>query len=399
MQSKNLTRRDFLCVGSAAFCSFGMWAAGCKRKASKTAMPFPFPYMEVSGTPYECGLAMGKRFGRLVKEGIKRRQDWFDQLNSFASKNKAKRRQPFLDAGKKYFPEVLEELRGLADGSGSSFEDLMTLNLKAELEAMMKQAGDVPGCSTLALNHQGNMLLAHNEDGHDAYKDLMFLAKIAVTGKPAFLGLCYPGIIAGNGPCITEAGLVLTTNYIAGTRWRPGIPRYFLDRSVLNAWTLKQALQIACHPDRAFAFHFNIASIRDQKIMSVETCLDNKKVYEVEGLYVHTNHLVQPVLKNTPQDMSYVNSSSMPRYQVLTAKAKELKQNLSQVGKEDLLTALSSHEKAPYSPCRHPKDDVHGTTLATSIFDIRAGTWTLFPNNPCTSKPHVLRPFKFGSSI
>ena len=118
----------------------------------------------------------------------------------------------------------------------------------------------------------------------------------------------------------------------------------------------------------------------------METSVDHHQVYEVKDLYVHTNHLILDEMKDTPQNEKYVNSSSMTRYRILTAEAERLFDHLDDVDGDTLIKLLSIHEGAPYSPCRHPKGKVQGTTLAGSLFDIKKATWQLYYGNPCKGR-------------
>jgi len=382
-----MNRREFL-IGTSSAVLAVMLPGGCHKKPCpcKTAVgETSFPYLEVSGEPYQVGHAIGKHFAWQVKEGIKRRRKWFEELKSFMDEDRSQRYEPFLEAGKQHFPEAVEELRGSADGAGIPFEDLMVLILKSELGAMKhKLKPETPGCSTLALAHKDRLLLAHNEDGHVAYDGLMFLVKISVPGRPAFLRLTYPGIYSGSAPSLSDAGIAITTNFIDGRAVRPGgIPRYFICRAARNARTLDEAVKVVTHPDRAFSLHFNLGSVKEKRILSVETSVDHHQVYEVRDLYVHTNHLVLDEMKDTPQNEKYVNSSSMTRYRVLTAEAQSLFDRLDEVDGDTLIKLLSMHAGAPYSPCRHPQGKVQGTTLASSLFDLNTGTWQLYYGNPC----------------
>ncbi len=347
-----------------------------------------FEHLEVSGTPFECGRAIGQRFEAHIRKGLERRQAWFAPLRAYMGADLPRRCDAFMDQARRHFPAIVEELEGWAAGSKVPLHDLIALNLKAELGAMMRtKQAECPGCSTLALDHAGKLLLAHNEDGDRAYADLMFLLTVRCGEQPAFTCLSYPGILPGNGPAANAAGLVLTTNYIASTTWRLGVPRYFLDRAVLSARSLDEAVGIACHPERAFAFHFNLASATEGRILSVETSLDRRAVHRVAGLYVHTNHLVLEATRDAPQDMDYVGSSSLSRYRVLTAWRDRAAAHLDSLDGAGLVEALASHQGAPYSPCRHPAGAVRGQTLATSLFDLTTRRWTLFPGNPCRALP------------
>ena len=385
-----MNRREFLIGASGAALGI-LLPPGCHKKAcpcGKSSRETAFPYREFSGEPYQVGHAIGKHFAYQIKEGIKRRQKWFDDLKSFMDADRTHRYEPFLQSGRKHFPEAVEELRGAAEGAGLPFDHMMTLILKSELTAMKnKLKPETPGCSTLALAHRDRLLLAHNEDGHVAYDGLMFLVKVSVPGQPSFLRLTYPGVYSGSAPGMNDAGMVITTNFIDGRAVRPGgIPRYFISRAVRNARSLDEAVKIVTHPERAFSFHFNIGSVKEKKILSVETSVDHHQVYEVKDLYVHTNHLILDEMKDTPQNEKYVNSSSMTRYRILTAEAERLFDHLDDVDGDTLIKLLSIHEGAPYSPCRHPKGKVQGTTLAGSLFDIKKATWQLYYGNPCKGR-------------
>jgi len=402
----SFNRREFLRLGSGLAVS--IIAGGCATGRSgsvRTAAQgsaYPLPLIEVSGSPYECGRAIGRRFGAQIKTGIARRKAWFIELRTFMQADLPGRCNCFLDAARKHLPDALAELHGWADGSGVDFLDLAALNLKAELGCMLLRAAEKSGesescaaCSTLALVDGQRRLLAHNEDGDSEYADLMFFVKESQPGKPAFLGLSYPGILPGNGPAINQAGIVLTTNFIASKNWRAGVPRYFIDRAVLDTRSLAEARRVACNPERAFGFHFNLASVKEKKIVSIETSLDRQEPYEVRGLYVHTNHLLLPGMRDVPQDIDTVGGSSFSRYKVLTAIKAEYDKRLSEIGGADLVKALSSHDGAPYSPCRHPQGQLHGQTLACSLFDLNDGSWTFYPGNPCRARSHKLKPFDF----
>lgn len=381
-------RRQFLLAGSGTLLGLALpRAMGCGRPghdAPGATADGAFPYLEVSGSPYEVGLAIGRRFGGQIREGLRRRADWFDGLRRFMAEDPTSRYAPFLAAGRERFPEIVEELRGWADGAGLPFEDLMALNLKAELSALRAGATpQAPGCSTLLLSHGGRTWIAHNEDGDGAYHDLMFLVRVAQPGRPAFLCLNYPGILSGNAPAINEAGIVMTTNFIGGLDVRPGVPRYFLSRAALAARNLDEAVAIVTGPGRAFAFHYNLGSRHERKILSVETAPDRFAIHEIEGLHVHTNHFVLPGMTEAAQDAAYVATSSMSRYRVLTARAEQLSGRLDEVGEQTLVEMLSSHEGAPYSPCRHPTNEVGGATLGCAVADVGAGSVRMFFSNPC----------------
>lgn len=392
-----MNRRQFLWTAAGGLSGLALGACRGRRADPGPGSGGPgFPLLEVTGGPYDIGRAIGKRFGDAIREGLRRRRAWFAPIRAFMGQDPANRRDPFLRCGQEHFPEALEELRGWADGAGLEVDDLLALNLKNELSTMMRQRPEkTPGCSTLVLAHGGRRLIAHNEDGHKAYRDLMFLVEARPPGQPAFLALTYPGILCGNGPVINEAGLAMTTNFISSLTVRtPGIPRYFVSRAAAGAASLEEAVRIVTHPRRAYSFHFNLGARSEERILSVETAVERHAVQEISGLYFHTNHLVLPTMRDIPQDADYVGTSSLSRYRVLEDLAKPLRARLARVDWRTLVEMLSSHRGAPYSPCRHPVEDgpepVDGATLATAIFALGARRVRLFQGNPCRNRAAVL---------
>ena len=121
----------------------------------------------------------------------------------------------------------------------------------------------------------------------------MFMVKATPPSGVTFLTLTYPGHLMGNGPGINNHGIIQTTNYIGAMKWKIGIPRYFLNRAVLEARSLEEAVKIVTFHNRAFAYHHNIASVKQKRILSIEVTTDNYQVVEPENFYFHTNHLIQ----------------------------------------------------------------------------------------------------------
>jgi predicted choloylglycine hydrolase len=343
--------------------------------------------LEVSGTYREIGTAIGSRFGKNIGEVIRRRSDWHAHLVSVlespAGRNTSKQ---LLSLTRKHFPHVLEEIEGMADGAGLAFDHLWAMCIKSELAALEP---DPPGCSTIFYrdpSQPSKAWLAHNEDGHSAYRDLMFLVNVTPPSGVRFVSMAYPGIVTGNGPSMNSRGVIQTTNYIGSTRSRIGIPRYVIGRAVLEARDAKEAIEIATTGPRAYPYHHNIASTPDGTYASVETTPDAFRVTKPEGTACHTNHLLSDLTEEYEfEDQAYKNGSSMSRYEVITKKLIELDGTVG--GPDELLRILSSHEKAPYSPCRHPQSDLPGLTLGTALYDLPKGSFRLYVGNPCEAVP------------
>jgi isopenicillin-N N-acyltransferase-like protein len=352
-----------------------------------------FPCVEVAGSPREIGRGIGRMFGDHVRTGLERRRDWFAPLRSFAAGEGRAALDAFEAAARKHTPRAYEELVGWSMGSGVPYEDLLALNLQAELRALIDQrarasAGpeeENPGCSTIVQAAGGAFVHVHNEDGDAAYSDLMFLVKASPTRGVPYLALCYPGVLPGNAPAVNAAGIAQTTNFIPCREARPRVGRYFLDRECLEARSIEEALRWSTHPERAFGFHHVFSSLAEGRAVAVEVSASRQKVVEIDGLYYHTNHLVMEGMEDEAQDERYVSSSSSTRWNVLGAWAKGLGEP-GTMGADELVAPLSSHQGSPYSPCRHPQGEITGATLATAVFRSGRPVMRLSKGQPCLGR-------------
>jgi len=212
----------------------------------------------------------------------------------------------------------------------------------------------------------------------------MFVVKVSPPSGVRFISLVYPGIITGNGPSLNSRGVIQTTNYISSTKSEIGIPRYVIGRAILEANDAKEAVEIATMQPRAYPYHHHIGSMTDQSYFSVETVPEKSQVKEPKGLYFHTNHLIFEKTKAYKyQDAAYIKVSSLSRYSVIEDELKRL--DISKVTSDDFLEIVSSHQNAPYSPCRHPQGSVRGLTLATAFYNLQTGMFRLYKGNPCSA--------------
>jgi len=344
-----------------------------------------YPMLEVEGSYYDIGYAIGDNFKDRIKKGFDRRAEWFESMKEFCKNDRDNYIDKLKEESEKHFPDIMEELRGMADGSGIPFDDLFLFNVKAEIGAKMAaEKPDVAGCSTIHLSDSTHKWLFHNEDGNVAYADLMYVVKATTPSGVTILALTYPGHLMGNGPSMNSNGIVQTTNYIGSAIYKKGVPRYFLNRAPLEAETLDEAVRLSTYTPRAFAYHHNLGSFKEKRLLSVEVTPDNYQVEEPRGIYFHTNHLILPETKDYPQDTAYVNSSSMSRFTVITGETDSLMTRI-RICEEDIISILSSHKGAPYSPCRHPDGEIEGITLSTAFFDLDNGIMRIYKGNPCNA--------------
>jgi len=339
-----------------------------------------FPLFEISGKDYfELGEQIGKNLKNRIQAGLKRRKKWIDEIKNFADADRKTRFEPFLDSLKQNFPHYLEEMKGTARGSELDFDLLFVLNLNPELSAMMRSSRE-DDCSTVLVKNGDKIVLGHNEDGSEMYIDLMSLLKVKAPSGIDFFVLAYPGIMPGNGPGINSNGILHTCNYIGNKKCKAGVPRYFIDRAMLEAKSMEDAIKLGSHPARAYSQAHNLVSISEKRAVMIESSISKVAVREVDGILYRTNNYILPEMQDEQQFASY-QASSLPRLKSLEIFFKELSPD--QVDESKVHQALSNHDTPFISPCRHKSKLIPGATLGTLLFDSTQSEFKIFYQAPC----------------
>lgn len=388
-KTKTCTRREFL--GSALTAAAGVallprGAFGSQPAVRDSVLDVPadgYPLIEIKGASHRD---IGRRIGSAMKGVITDHLELSKQYANCVEYLEGEGRETvekMLAHTRSHFPQLIEEVGGMAEALDIPFDRLFAFQCRAEIDVLRQPAG----CSTIALRTGDDLILAHNEDGNDLNVGRMFLARVTPPSGVTFLSFVYPGLLPGNGPGVNDAGIVQTTNYIEPRKVADGIPRYMIGRAILEAKNLDDAVALATKTPRAFSYHHNLVSLSERRMLSVEVAAypeQKLSVEEVDGLFVHTNHFLHAGMTGAdatgprPYDVPY--ESSTTRMDVLN---RAIAEQGPPANVEEILKLLALHEGRPYSPCRHPEGDVHGVTLGTAVFTAPAKGMTLYHGNPC----------------
>jgi len=360
----------------------------------------PFPYLEISETTnYNIGYRIGEHFQMNIQELFSRQfankmsnpespfngMSLLEILLFFVDSDPAIFYDPFYNSAQSYFPDYVDELKGMSDASAIPFKQIFTSMCMLEILSLISNSTShsiptptIKGCSTVSYSGSNKQFLAHNEDFFSAHADLMFVVKVSQPGKPTFISLNYPGSILGVPPGMNEAGMVFSGNQIDIPLASPGVPFVFLSRAILAAQNIVEAKSIVQFNNLAYSTHLNIGSFTENKIISAEVMPGKYEIHEVDGFYAHTNHFILPTMEGS----SVVDSNSVKRRELLLNKSTLYANRESEVN-SDLITGwMSSHDGYPDAVCVHLDG---GLTVAHSLFDFQNKTWKLYRGNPCNN--------------
>lgn len=285
----------------------------------------------------------------------------------------------YLSAAEETAPHLVEELRGLADGSRQSFGDLFFLNaLEEALE--WKEARR---CTAVAINVPGGPLLGHNEDWYGEDADYVLVVHARPAGKPAFFSITAAPFLAAVG--LNEAGLAQGVNSVASLDSGIGLPRMFAARGVLEAETLPDALSKAVPPGRAGGYNHLLAT-RTGEIGNLESSAGAHHYSSGGQVVFHTNHYLSPEMLPFEKGAS---PHSLARYRRLEQLKDELAGPADPYGA--LAAALRDHFDRPRSICNHAAEqaDRQGT-IFSAIFDLQSLNVWVSVGNPCRNRYQLL---------
>lgn len=242
------------------------------------------PCLEVIGDNYQLGKAMGIFSRRHIQDEVEVLHAYVEGLDRYFEML-----VPYQEQIKNFFPHLLKEMQGIADGAGVDFEDILLFNTR-EVYDLLDEARDEnwEHCTIAAtFNAQGG-LIGHNEDWDASAQSELYILK-AEMGGLRFLALNYAGTLPGLSASMNHFGLVQCVNELYHSSHQIGIPKIVLARAVLDCATLKKAKELIENTPRATGF--NHLLLQGKTLVDVETSALKTSAYRrTLQPFAHTNH-------------------------------------------------------------------------------------------------------------
>ena len=332
----------------------------------------------LTGQGYELGLQHGQQLKAEIKGIV---SAWKQNTTAALGKDADVVLKEFFEyanfepAIKRWTPDLLEEVRGIADGSGQSFNDIFVLNLLDEFWVYIDDPNNHHCSGMGAPARNGNpAYVAQNMDLENYTDGFQVIMRLKPTnGDPEQLILTHPGLIALNG--VNETGVGLCVNTLMQlTASNTGVPVAFVVRALLRLEDKGGALSFLQSIDHASGQNY-ILGIENQvfdfeasatKVVRFDPGNSNGTVY-------HTNHpIVNDDLKSWYKE--YYESLEDPiassnSYQRLFAVESRLAEN-SFITTEVMKDALRSKDNPSHPVCRTNANDGYGFTFASTIMSL-----------------------------
>ncbi len=332
----------------------------------------------LTGTGYELGLQHGKLLKKEIGEIVgKWKKNTSDMMGRDANMVLAEFFQyaQFTAALKKWTPELYEEVRGIAEGSGHALNDIMVFNLLDEFWVYQDNLSKhhCSGIGVPALN--GNKgYIAQNMDIEsytDGYQVLMRLTR--TDSRPEQLILTHPGLIALNGMNETGVGACMNT-LMQLKASSTGLPVAFIVRRIINSTDKDDLLHFIQSVSHASGQNY-IIGIRGE-VYDFEASANKIIRFDpknANGAIYHTNHpLANDDVKDwfkkyDPAKKDSIDQDKSNSHIRLTAVQKRVK-DASSVNDVIIKEALRSKDDKDNPVCRQPKNG--GFTFGSVIMTL-----------------------------
>lgn len=331
-----------------------------------------------TGQGYELGLQHGKALKNEIADILDAwKQNTSINLGKDADKvlNEFFEYANFDEAIKTWTPELFEEVRGIAEGSGQKFNDIMALNLLDEFWVYVDDLNN-HHCSGLGVPSRNGSpaFISQNMDLENYTDGFQVLMRLNRTGNnPEQLVLTHPGLIALNG--LNEEGIGACMNTLMQLKASAnGLPVAFIVRGILNTTNKDEVLKFIQTVPHASGQNY-IIGVKGE-VFDFEASANKVVRYNPmneNGTVYHTNHpLVNDDMKPwfeqyNPSSMKGPKSSNSH----LRLRAVENRMKSSSEVNEALIKETLRSKDDNYNPvCRANNEDGRGFTFASTIMTL-----------------------------
>lgn len=357
----------------------------------------PFPLISVSGDAYTRGHQHGVQASGLIRRNVDYYLDLWRTYSKLERDSVLDQASEFIPAIERYDADIMEEMRGLADGAGLSLEEVVALNARYEFVWAVVGVGQAVGgeCTALAAAPKAtssrHTLIGQNWDYKPRVRDQCILLKIEQGDKPDILMHTEAGVIGQKG--MNSAGMGLCVNALVSDRdgFEPKTPFFVTCRRVLNSERLGDAVGAVLAAERAASGNFLIAHAEGEIIDLEAAPSDVGFMYPKDGVLAHGNNFVEFL----HSDIKDTFKAVVPDTLIRTFRAQRLlSEERGVINLETFKRILRDHFNWPNSICRHQDErlpvDLRIETVASVIMDLNAGMFYVSDGAPCGGEYRVL---------
>lgn len=350
----------------------------------------PIPLIRVKGTHRDIGRQVGEAFTEQIRHHIQNAHTLINcsydtlELTWTGAQIQASKYLPFAQ---ERYPQYVDEMIGIAEGAGVSFDDVAVVNA---LEAVTMDALHLSKCTSMAVSNRrtvdGHVYLAHNEDWLPEDEPDVYLINASPDDEPPFLAMSYGALLPNIG--FNAIGIAQSCDSVYPNDSRIGIPRVIASRAVLGARTAGEAIRHMLIPRRAAGYN-HVLVHESGEIYNIEVSAKRFAViYAEDGCLAHTNHYLDPNMQAIEDEPDELISTRIRYF-----RAKRLLGELTSHSVESIQLIQKDHMNYPNSICNHAEEDMdpldREKTVNAMVIDLTERVIHIAWGNPCMNPYHT----------
>lgn len=318
-----------------------------------------FKCIVLEGSPYDRGFTHGETLKNEIQDIVKLWKSDISKrsgMDADAFIEKFLSDTDFVTAIKKWTPGLLEEVKGISDGSGIDYNTMLAFQFVDEVWLYLSEISS-DSCSAIGMGKKGSRpsYVAQNMDLERFRNGFQVLLHIKYNDSDleCFVFTC-AGFIVTNG--MNNKSIGVCVNAVSQLNFaKEGLPVAFVIRGLLEKTTFEDAVEFVKTVKHASGQNYviggpeNVVDLEASCTEIVEYSPDSQAIY-------HTNH----PLVNDDYNMKYKKfleeskkpvefyPNSVVRWQSLDARLKELEE----IDVDVIKAALSSKDSAKNPVCR-----------------------------------------------
>jgi len=339
-------------------------------------------YIKANGSAYQCGQIIGKAWHHHIATILEASENAATNKDNMTLHDWLPQAQNLLPYIKEHAPTTLEEMRGIADGSGLPFDDILLLTCAYEKYFNYHMPEHCTGFAAMGdASLSGELVAGQNNDEcfhHWASGDLDGVIHIREeTGMETFI-YTHPGVPAYMG--MNSAGLCILWMAIDNDERSPGVPTNVLIREMLRFESLKNAVAFLEKTPRTLPNNY-LLSHTNEGICNIECSPASFYPKYDKSILYHANHIMEENMTGEDMVLKNSKSSTLSRYKAMGGLLVEHKNKIdAEVSKK----ILSDHTYFPESICAHPRPkSIYSKTMASMVFLPNSGTMQIAFGNGC----------------
>ncbi len=345
--------------------------------------------LELKGTPYAIGIQHGKQITELVRSFFSL---CFRSVREISEDQRLNTLHNVEKGLQVYYPEALEEMRGVAEASGLSYEDVLLMNFTSEVRTRSTQ-----GCTAFSAVSQatrtGDPITGKTRDmASQIYYPFQVAMNISTLGKmQVFLAEAFSGMtVTGCG--MNEHGLSLNLNIIitiTDSDDTVGVQRAFLARKVLEECSnVEEAIKMFSKIDLAYqGANFMVSDAKGSSAVIEKSHCHQAVIFPDNGILAMANHFETKKMKRYEAFIAKTSPVRLKRMREM------LTENFGRINLSASKRFLQDHKEGnEFSICRHILDGVN--TVSAYILEPRTRIVSVADGHPCWQRFQKYNPFK-----